>query len=124
MSLLTFPINAYTGMPNTAIYAASNAAMNSYTRPAARELAPRGIRVSAVNPGLISTPIFGKTGMPETNLNGLAQAMQERIPLKRFGEVKGVANLEAFLASDEASFIIGGEYNVDGGMNINPLLAG
>lgn len=115
-------INAYTGMTNTAIYAASKAAMNSFTRTAATELAPRRIRVNAVNPGPISTPIFGKTGMSEEQLNGMASAMQERIPLKRFGEPEDVANLIAFLASDEAAFITGGEYNVDGGMNVNPLL--
>ncbi|MEM1356651.1 MAG: SDR family oxidoreductase [Bacteroidota bacterium] len=115
-------INAYTGMSNTAIYGASKAAMNSYTRAAATELAPRRIRVNAVNPGPISTPIFGKTGMAEEQLNGFAQAMQQRIPLKRFGEATEVANLVAFLASDEAAFITGGEYNVDGGTNVNPLV--
>ena len=116
-------INAYTGMPNTAIYAATKAALNSYTRTAATELAPRKIRVNAVNPGPTETPIFGKTGMPEEQLNGLAQAMQERVPLKRFGQPEDIANLVAFLASDEASFITGSEYNIDGGMNINPLLS-
>ena len=116
-------INAYTGMPNTAIYAATKAALNSFTRTAATELAPRKIRVNAVNPGPIATPIFSKTGMEEAQLDELSQAMQERIPLKRFGQPEDVANLVAFLASDEASFITGSEYNIDGGMNINPLLS-
>lgn len=116
-------VNAYTGMPNTAVYAATKAALNSYTRTAATELAPRKIRVNAVNPGPVNTPIFGKTGMLEEQVKGLAATMQERVPLKRFGEPEDVANLVTFLASDEASFITGGEYNVDGGININPLLS-
>lgn len=117
-------VNAYTGMPNTAIYAASKAAMNSYTRTAATELAPRKIRVNAINPGPVNTAIFGKTGMPEEQLNGFAAAMQNRVPLKRFGQPEDIAELVAFLASDKASFITGGEYNIDGGININPLLVG
>jgi NAD(P)-dependent dehydrogenase (short-subunit alcohol dehydrogenase family) len=115
-------VNAYTGMPNTAVYAASKAAINSYTRTAATELAPRKIRVNVINPGPIATPIFGKTGMEEEQLNGFAAAMQERIPLKRFGQPEDVAKLVSFLASDEASFITGSEYNIDGGININPLV--
>ncbi|MEM8568842.1 MAG: glucose 1-dehydrogenase [Bacteroidota bacterium] len=117
-------VNAYTGMPNTAVYAASKAAMNSYTRTAATELAPRKIRVNAVNPGPVYTPIFGKTGMPEEQLQGFADAMQNRVPLKRFGQPEDIAELVAFLASDKASFITGGEYNIDGGINVNPLLVG
>ncbi|MEO1435263.1 MAG: glucose 1-dehydrogenase [Bacteroidota bacterium] len=115
-------VNAYTGMANTAIYAASKAAMNSYTRTAATELAPRKIRVNAVNPGPVETPIFGKTGMPEDQLNGFAQAMQQRVPLKRFGKPAEIAQLVAFLASDQAAFITGSEYNVDGGLAINHVL--
>jgi NAD(P)-dependent dehydrogenase (short-subunit alcohol dehydrogenase family) len=116
-------INAYTGMPNTSIYAASKAALNAYTRTAATELAGRKIRVNSVNPGPIYTPIFGKTGMPEDQLNQFAQAMQERIPLKRFGQPEDIAKLVTFLASDDASFITGGEYNIDGGINLNPILS-
>jgi len=116
-------INAYTGMPNTAIYGASKAALNSYTRTAATELAPRKIRVNSVNPGPTYTPIFSKTGIPEEQLNEFATAMQNRIPLKRFGQPEDIAKLATFLASDDASFITGGEYNIDGGMNVNPLLS-
>jgi NAD(P)-dependent dehydrogenase (short-subunit alcohol dehydrogenase family) len=115
-------INAYTGMPNTAVYAASKAALNSLTRTAAYELAPRKIRVNAVNPGPTNTAIFGKLGMPDEAIQEFASAMQNRIPLKRFGEPEDVATLVAFLASDEASFITGAEYNIDGGTNLNPLL--
>ena len=115
-------VNAYTGMPNTAVYAASKAALNSYTRTAATELAPRKIRINSVNPGPVYTPIFGKTGMPEQQLNGFAEAMQNRIPLKRFGQPEDIAKLVVFLASEDASFITGGEYNIDGGINVNPLL--
>lgn len=116
-------VNAYTGMPNTAVYAASKAALNSYTRTAATELAPRKIRINAVNPGPVFTPIFGKTGMSEEQLGGFAQAMENRVPLKRFGQPEDIASLVSFLASDDASFITGSEYNIDGGININPLLS-
>lgn len=111
-------VNAYTGMPNTAVYAASKAAMNSYTRTAATELAPRKIRVNAVNPGPVTTPIFAKTGLPEEALNDFAANMQKRVPLKRFGKPEEVAKLVSFLASDEASYITGGEYNIDGGIAV------
>ncbi|OUR61296.1 short-chain dehydrogenase [Colwellia sp. 39_35_sub15_T18] len=116
-------INAYTGMPNTAIYAASKAALNSYTRTAATELSTRKIRVNSVNPGPVSTPIFAKTAMTEEQLNEFSSAVQNRIPLKRFGQPADIAKLVTFLASDDASFITGGEYNIDGGININPILS-
>ncbi|NQX80997.1 MAG: SDR family oxidoreductase [Flavobacteriaceae bacterium] len=115
-------INAYTGMANTAIYAASKAALNSYTRTASTEFASRKIRVNSINPGPIETPIFNKTGMEEDQLKGFAEAMINKIPLKRFGKPEEVASLVVFLASDESSFITGSEYNIDGGLNINSVL--
>ena len=115
-------INAYTGMPSTAIYAASKAALNSLTRTAAYELAPRHIRVNSVNPGPVNTVIFGKLGMPDEAIKEFSSAMQNRIPLKRFGMPEDIVILVAFLASDDASFITGAEYNIDGGTNVNPLL--
>lgn len=114
-------VNAYTGMPNTAVYAASKAALNSFTRTAATELAPRNIRVNAINPGPVSTPIFAKTGLSETDLESFADHMRNQVPLKRFGTPEDIANLVVFLASDDASFITGGEYNIDGGIAIRSL---
>lgn len=111
-------VNAYTGMTNTSIYAASKAAMNSYTRTAATELAPRGIRVNAINPGPVETPIFGKTGLSEEQLNGFAQMMQNRVPMKRFGKPEEIAKLASFLASEESSFMTGSEINIDGGIGV------
>ncbi len=111
-------INAYMGMAQSSIYGASKAAMNAYSRTAAVELAPQGIRVNVINPGPVSTPIFGKTGMPEEMINGFAAAILEKVPQKRFGEPGEIAKVASFLASDDAAFVTGGEYTVDGGMLI------
>jgi len=115
-------INAYTGMPNTAVYAASKAALNALTRTAAIELASNNIRVNSVNPGPVNTPVFGKLGLSEQEINAFASTVQDKVPLKRFGAPEEIANLIAFLASDEASFITGSEYNIDGGVSINSIV--
>lgn len=109
-------VNAYTGMANTMAYAASKAGLNSVMRTAAAELAPKGIRVNAVCPGPIKTPIFGKTGLPQEALDGFAASLSEGIALKRFGEDHEVAKLVSFLSSENASFITGAEYTIDGGL--------
>ena len=114
---------SYAGMANGSIYSASKAALNSYTRSAATELADRGIRVNTVLPGPIDTPIYAKTGMDEEQLNGFAQAVLNSVPLKRFGQAEEVAKLVTFLASDDAAFITGGEYSIDGGIIIHPLVS-
>jgi NAD(P)-dependent dehydrogenase (short-subunit alcohol dehydrogenase family) len=78
-------VNTYTGMPNTAVYAASKAALYFYTRTASTELAPKQIKNNSVNLGLIATGIFGKSGLSDEMIQGFATALQNRIPLKRFG---------------------------------------
>jgi len=116
-------LNAHTGMENTAAYAASKAALASLVRTASTELAPKGIRINAVNPGPIQTEIFGKLGMEEEALNEFAGAMMNRVPLKRLGNTEDISKLIAFLGSDASSFITGAEYNIDGGLGVNPVFA-
>ena len=87
-------------------------------RTAAAELSPRGIRVNGVSPGPIETPIFDKTGMSAEEMQQMAEGMQSQIALGRFGQSEEVANVALFLASDEASYVQGQEFAVDGGMTV------
>ncbi len=104
------------GMPGAGAYAATKAALAQLVRNAAVELAPRGIRVNAVSPGPIETPIFAKTGMTEAELQEMAAGMASQIPLGRFGQSQEVANVALFLASNDSSYVNGQEFAVDGGM--------
>ena len=115
-------VNAYTGMANSSVYGASKAAMNAVMKVASTELAPKKIRVNSVSPGPIQTPLISKVGMDEASLQGMKMAMEHRVPLKRFGNAEEVARLVTFLSSDDASFITGAEYVIDGGVNVNPVL--
>jgi len=104
------------GMPNASVYGATKAAARNFARGLAAELAPRGIRVNAVAPGPIETPIYGKTGMPNEAVDQMAQGIVSQVPLARFGQAPEIAAAVAFLGSDDASFITGAELPVDGGM--------
>lgn len=115
-------VSAYSNMSGMSIYSASKAALNSFTRSAAFELAPKKIRVNAVNPGPVETPIFEKFGLPQETLLKFAKTIQDRVPLKRTGKPEEIAKLVSFLASDESLFITGSEINIDGGININSLI--
>ncbi len=115
-------VNATIGMPTTSIYSASKAALNAYTRIAAVELAPRKIRVNSVSPGPIMTELLDKTGLPEEMKQGYTTLLENKIPLNRWGLPEEVAKLVTFLVSENAAFITGAEYIIDGGVSINQIL--
>lgn len=97
-------------------YSATKAALRSLARTAAAELVGRGIRVNAVAPGPIVTPIFGRTGLPKESFDELAKSFLAQVPMRRFGQPEEVAVTVAFLASQDASYFTGVEINVDGGI--------
>lgn len=106
-------INAHIGMPMSSIYAATKGALQTMIRTLSGELLGRGIRVNAVSPGPIATPLHGKIGMDEAGIKELVA----QIPAGRRGDASEVAKTVIFFASDEAPFIIGSELTIDGGMS-------
>ncbi len=105
------------GLPNFSVYVATKAAVRSLARSFSAELLPRGIRVNALSPGPIETPIFGRMGLPEEAMDGIAAQMTEMIPLKRFGKPEEMAKAALFLASSDSSYVVGAELVADGGMS-------
>ena len=114
--VLNTSVNAHIGMPNTSVYGATKAALLSLTRTLSGELIARGIRVNAVSPGPISTPLYGKLGLSESDLKAVSASIQSQVPAGRFGTPSEIANAVVFLASDESAFTVGAELQVDGGM--------
>ena len=110
-------VNAHIGMVNTTVYAATKAAMLSLVRTLSGELIGRGVRVNAVSPGPIATPLYSKLGLSEEQLKVVAASIQDHVPAGRFGTPGEVASAVVFLASDESAFAVGSELLVDGGMS-------
>lgn len=113
--ILNTSVVSHVGLANGTVYAATKAALRSITRSAAAELVGRNIRVNAVAPGPIETPIFGRTGLPQEAVDEFAKNVLASVPMKRFGKPEEVATTVAFLASSDASYITGVEIDVDGG---------
>lgn len=102
-------------IPQFLVYSSTKGAVLTFTKGLAKALADDGIRVNAVSPGPIETPFFEKVDMSDEQKAGLGQAINQMVPLGRFGSTDEVADIVAFLASDRASYITGAEYKVDGG---------
>ena len=115
--VLNTSINAHIGMPNSSVYAASKAALLSLARTLSAELVGRNIRVNAISPGPVTTPIFGRLGLPAEVLEQTRQSIVSQVPMKRFGRPEEIAKTALFLASSDSSFLLGSEIVVDGGMS-------
>ena len=115
--ILNSSISAHIGMPNSSVYAASKAALLTLARTLSAELVGRGIRVNAISPGPIATPILDRLGLPPEALEETEKSLKEQIPMKRFGRSEEIARTALFLASTDSSFLLGTEIVADGGMS-------
>jgi len=115
--VLNTSVNAHIGMPTSSVYAASKAGLISLARTLSGELIGRGIRVNAVSPGPISTPLYGKLGLSAEDLQKTAESIRALVPAGRFGTTSEIAKAVVFLASDESAFTVGSELLIDGGMS-------
>ena len=114
--ILNGSMAATTGSSQSSAYAASKAGVRAMCRSLAGELSPRGIRVNAVVPGVIETPIWQRTAVLPEAAVARERRLQAMIPLNRVGRAEDIANAVLFLASDEAAYIQGAELVVDGGV--------
>ncbi|WP_405125003.1 SDR family NAD(P)-dependent oxidoreductase [Ralstonia pseudosolanacearum] len=105
-------------LANMSTYAASKAAVDAYTKVWAKEYAADGVRFNTVSPGPIETPIYDKTALSADGIKAHVERVTAMVPLGRFGKPEEVSAIVAFLASDEAGFVTGADYAVDGGLSV------
>lgn len=102
---------------NMSAYSATKAAVVALTKAWAKELAPKGVRVNAVSPGPIETPIFSpeKLKISQEQIDAFGASVAQLVPLARFGKAEEVAEVVGFLSSSAASYVTGAQYSVGGG---------
>jgi NAD(P)-dependent dehydrogenase (short-subunit alcohol dehydrogenase family) len=111
-------ISSVTGLrsfPGVLAYCVSKAGLDQLTRCSALDLAPHGVRVNAVNPGVVITEIHKRGGMSEAEYDKFLEHSKTTHPLGRVGRAGEIAELVFFLASEKASWITGATYQIDGG---------
>lgn len=103
------------GAPGRALLSASKAAVRSFARTMAAELLPRRIRVNAISPGSIETPLHRQSGQSEEAFRAYAERVGSQVPMGRMGRAEEIAAGVVFLASDASSYMLGAEMVMDGG---------
>ena len=116
--VLNASINAHIGLPGTTVYGATKAAVVNMAKTMSADLAERGIRVNAVSPGPVETPIFGRAGISSEQSRQTKEWLQNQTLVKRMAEPEEIAEAVLYLSSDVSSFVIGTELVIDGGMTI------
>ncbi len=111
-------ITGILGLPGIAAYSMTKGGLAALARAMSTDYARLGIRVNAVSPGTIDSPMLHNFVAAQSNPAQIRQAFDEMHPIGRVGTIEEVANLFVFLASDEASFITGANYTVDGGLSV------
>lgn len=106
------------GRADTLVYAASKSAIRQAARSLASQFAPRGIRVNVVAPGATETRFHTRGGMSDADLADYKAKLSHIIPLGRLGSPEDVAGVACFLLSDDAAYVTGSEYRVDGGLTM------
>lgn len=114
--ILNASIVNYKGMEALSVYSATKAAVRSFARSWTNDLKARKIRVNAISPGPIDTPIFGKMGLTDDQAAGFKASLPSMVPLGRVGKTSEIAKTVLFLASDDSSYISGIDLSIDGGM--------
>jgi len=116
--VLNASINAHIGLPSTTVYGATKAAVVNMAKTMSADLAERGIRVNAVSPGPVETPIFGRAGISSEQSRQTKDWLQNQTLVKRMAEPEEIAEAVLYLSSDVSSFVVGTELVIDGGMTI------
>jgi len=111
-------VNGLRSFPGVLAYCVSKAAMDQLTRCAAIEMAPIGVRVNAVNPGVTVTNLHRRSGMAETQYSAFLERSKETHPLGRPGRPEEIAELIVFLASERAGWMTGETIPIDGGRHL------
>jgi len=111
-------VSSITGVrafPNVLAYCVSKAGVDQFTHCAALELAPKGVRINSINPGVVLTNLHRSSGMNEEAYRAFLNHSKTTHPIGRVGNPEDVAELILFLASDKAGWITGTSYSIDGG---------